>query len=76
MTRRYTVLLTQGPEGSGYTVRVPALPGCTSQGRTVAEATEHAREAIELHIRCMAEDSEEIPEDIKDVQLAKVDVAA
>jgi antitoxin HicB len=71
--RQYTLVLEYDPEVKAYAVIVPALPGCTSQGRTVAEAIEHAREAIELHIRCMAEDGEEIPEDIL---IAKVDVAA
>ena len=32
----------------GYSVRVPALPGCHSQGETVAEALANIREAAEL----------------------------
>ncbi len=32
----------------GYSVRVPALPGCHSQGETVAEALTNIREAAEL----------------------------
>ena len=33
----YHVVLTPEPEG-GYTVTVPALPGCVSYGRTVEDA--------------------------------------
>lgn len=29
-----------------YVAEVPALPGCFSQGRTIAQAKEHIREAI------------------------------
>ena len=35
------------PELKGFTIEVPALPGCFSQADTVVEANEMAREAIE-----------------------------
>ena len=34
---------------ASYTVVVPSLPGCTSQGSTVAEALDNARIAIAAH---------------------------
>ena len=37
-------------EEGGYTVYVPALPGCISQGETYEEALENIREAIELYL--------------------------
>ena len=43
---RYTVVLEPDEEGQGYTVRVPALPGCVTEGRTREEALANAREAI------------------------------
>jgi predicted RNase H-like HicB family nuclease len=39
--RQYPVLLTPAAEG-GYTVTVPALPGCITEGDTVEEALAHA----------------------------------
>ena len=33
----------------GYTVYVPALPGCISEGDTLEEARRNIREAIELY---------------------------
>ncbi|HVN63537.1 MAG TPA: type II toxin-antitoxin system HicB family antitoxin [Candidatus Binataceae bacterium] len=45
----YQVALVPDEDG-GYTVLVPALPGCISFGATVDEAIENAREAIELHL--------------------------
>jgi predicted RNase H-like HicB family nuclease len=61
--RRYTVVLEWDPEAPGYSVVVPALPGCTSQGQTVEEALSTAAQAVALHIACMEEDGECVPDD-------------
>ncbi|KKU88042.1 hypothetical protein A3A64_04625 [Candidatus Gottesmanbacteria bacterium RIFCSPLOWO2_01_FULL_48_11] len=45
----YTVLFTKEPEG-GYSVSVPDLPGCYSQGDTFEEAGANIKEAIELYL--------------------------
>ena len=34
----------------------PSLQGCFSQGKTEAEATRNIKEAIKLHLKCLAED--------------------
>jgi len=47
----------------GYTVLVPTLPGCVSFGSTMEEATQNAREAIELHLENLAAHNEPLPED-------------
>ena len=74
--RRYTILLTPDPEDGGYTVRVPALPGCNTQGDTIEEATANAREAISVYIADLVESGEAIPEDTAPTQAIVVDVAA
>lgn len=43
------VVLEPQEEG-GFTVYVPALAGCISQGETREEALENIREAIELYL--------------------------
>ena len=43
----YAIILIPEPEEGGYSVIVPALPGCVSQGETVEEAIAMARDAIE-----------------------------
>ncbi|HET7093989.1 MAG TPA: type II toxin-antitoxin system HicB family antitoxin [Thermomicrobiales bacterium] len=48
--RRYVVVLTPEPDASGYTVVVPALPGCITEGDTVEEALAMARDAIETYL--------------------------
>ena len=43
------VVLEPSDEG-GYTVYVPSLSGCISEGDTIEEALANIREAIELYI--------------------------
>jgi predicted RNase H-like HicB family nuclease len=45
----FKVVLEPSEEG-GYTVYVPALPGCVSEGDTIEEALRNIREAIELYL--------------------------
>lgn len=46
---KLTVVLEPQEEG-GYTVYVPSLPGCISQGETKDEALKNIKEAIELYL--------------------------
>ena len=46
---RIRVVLEPSEDG-GYTVFVPALPGCISEGETKEEALRNIREAIELYL--------------------------
>ena len=48
-------------EDSDYGVIVPDLPGCFSAGRTIDEAIDMAREAIELHLEGLIERGEALP---------------
>ncbi|HEX9727890.1 MAG TPA: type II toxin-antitoxin system HicB family antitoxin [Gemmatimonadales bacterium] len=50
---RYQVALTQSEEG--YSVSVPGLPGCWSQGATEAEALDNIRDAIGQHLAVVRE---------------------
>ena len=58
----YRILLRKEPEG-GYTVTVPSLPGCVTYGESIEEATEMAKEAIELYLESLKAHNEEIPTD-------------
>lgn len=57
----YRILLRKEPEG-GYTVTVPSLPGCVTYGKSIEEATEMAKEAIELYLESLKAHNEEIPQ--------------
>lgn len=52
---RFKVVLEPSEEG-GYTVYVPSLPGCISEGETVEEALRNIREAIELYLEPVEDD--------------------
>lgn len=54
----YNAIFQKEREG-GFSVWIPALPGCTSQGETFEEATDNIKEAITLYL----EDQEEVEED-------------
>lgn len=56
----YTVELEPQKEG-GYTVTVPALPGCISEGDTLKEALENIQDAIEGYLYVMAKHGRKIP---------------
>lgn len=46
--RVYRAVLKQDLRVGGYTVHVPGLPGCITEGDTLAEAKQMTREAIGL----------------------------
>jgi predicted RNase H-like HicB family nuclease len=46
---RFQVVFESSDEG-GYTVYVPSLPGCISEGDTVEDALANIQEAIELYL--------------------------
>jgi predicted RNase H-like HicB family nuclease len=54
------VILEPSDEG-GYTVIVPALPGCISEGETKQEALANIQEAIELYLEPVEDDIEFSP---------------
>ena len=72
--KEYTIILDPDSKGNGYTVTVPVLPGCISQGKTKEEAIEHAREAIALYIETLIADGEPVPREDHPVELIKLAV--
>ena len=59
---KYTVILIPEKEG-GFSVEVPALPGCVTQGETREEAISMAKEAITLYLESLKADGEPLPEE-------------
>ncbi len=52
---RFKVHLEKDEDG-WYVATVPSLPGCISQGKSMAEAKRNIKDAIELHLEALAED--------------------
>ncbi len=71
-TRDFEVVLLP-EEGGGYSVTVPALPGCATQGGTREEALSMAREAIEAYLESLAAHGEPLP---GQVEIERVTVSA
>ena len=69
---RYQIILRAEPEG-GYTVMVPALPGCIAWGKTIHQAKRMVRDAIEGYMVSLVKHGERIPDD-DDILTASVDV--
>jgi antitoxin HicB len=75
MTSNYRIVLIPEEEG-GYSVLVPALPGCYTQGETRDEAIAMAKEAIELHLESLRREGDEVPGDKVEVISVEVEVPA
>jgi predicted RNase H-like HicB family nuclease len=52
---RIRIVLEPSDEG-GFTVTVPALPGCISEGATREEALKNIEEAIKLYLEPVEDD--------------------
>jgi len=69
MRHQYTIVLERNEEG-GYTVIVPALKGCITEGDTLTEAIANAQEAIACYLESLLQHGEPIPPDISSVKVA------
>jgi predicted RNase H-like HicB family nuclease len=74
-TRAFQIVIEKEPEGEGYYAYVPALPGCFSNGRTIGEARQNIREAMELHLSALREQNQPIPQGGRVVQVEEMTVS-
>lgn len=70
---KYDVIFEEQPDG-GYTVTVPSLPGCISEGDTFEQAKENIAEAITAYLESLAKDGEQIPKGNSNVFVGQVGV--
>jgi predicted RNase H-like HicB family nuclease len=63
---KYKIALRRSEEG--FSVSVPGLPGCWSQGTTEEEALENIKDAIREYLLV-------VDEKLKDAQVREVEVA-
>lgn len=68
---KYTAVFSPEETG-GYSVTIPALPGCVSQGETFEEALGNIKEAAELYLEDMKES--EIPEEKAPIVVSPVNI--
>jgi predicted RNase H-like HicB family nuclease len=75
-THHYTIILHPDVDEEGYTVTVPALSGCVTQGETLEKAIAMAKDAIRLSIDILIADGVPVPEEREHPQAIVIDVAA
>ena len=68
---KYTAIFEPEKVG-GYSVTIPALPGCISEGDTFEEALKNIKEAAQLYLEDLKES--EIPEDTKPIVVSPINV--
>lgn len=69
---KYTAVFEPEKTG-GYSVMIPALPGCVSQGETFEEALKNIKEAAELYVEDLKES--EIPREEKPIVVSPIEVS-
>lgn len=63
MIHHHTYRIIIEPDGRYFHGYVPALPGCHTFGKTIAETKKNLREAIELYLEGLVIDDESVPDD-------------
>ena len=71
---QYTAIFEPDIEVGGYTVTIPSLPGCISEGDSFEQALKNIKEAASLYLEVMRTKKEEILSEEKGVIIAPVQV--
>jgi predicted RNase H-like HicB family nuclease len=58
----FRIVIEKQPEGEGYFAHSPTIPGCFSNGRTMAEAKDNIRDAIRQHVEALRAHGEPAPQ--------------
>ncbi|MBI2756079.1 MAG: type II toxin-antitoxin system HicB family antitoxin [Chloroflexi bacterium] len=72
----YAIVLEPDAEEGGYAVKVPAPPGCVTQGDTLDDAIAMAKDAIALYLASLVADGQSTPMERARPQAITVKVAA
>ena len=70
-----TIVIVIERAGDNYSAYAPELPGCVATGSSESEAEANMRQALELHLRGMAEDGV-LTDEAGDVVVRRIRVAA
>jgi predicted RNase H-like HicB family nuclease len=60
---KFAVVIEKEPEDEGYSAYSPSLPGCCSNGGTIAEARRNMREALEQHVAALLARGDPVPQE-------------
>jgi len=71
---QYTAIFEPDRKEGGYTVTIPSLPGCISEGDTFEEALKNIQEAASLYLEVMGRRKEELPSEDVGIIISPVQV--
>ena len=63
MIHNHTYRVIIEPDGKHFHGYVPALSGCHTFGKTIAETKKNLKEALQLYLESLIADNEKIPDD-------------
>lgn len=70
----FEIVIEKELEDEGYSAYSPTLPGCFGNGRTVEEAKESIRTAIQQHIEVLLSHGEPVPQNERLVHVQELSV--
>jgi predicted RNase H-like HicB family nuclease len=70
----FELVIEKEAEDESYSAYSPGLPGCFSNGRTVEEAKQNIRDAIEHHLQSLLAHGQPIPQSEKRVHVEELTV--
>ena len=73
---QYTAIFEPDSKLGGYTVTIPALPGCISEGDSFEAALKNIQEAAVLHLSVMQREKEEAPTEGASIIMAPIQIKA
>ena len=62
MSNGFKIILEWNEDDDGFTVTVPALPGCITEGDTIEESLANAKEAIRGYLKALEKQGKPIPQ--------------
>jgi len=71
---QYTAVFEPDRKVGGFTVTIPSLPGCISEGNNFEHALKNIQEAASLYVEVMHSKDFEIPMEEKGVVIAPVEI--
>ena len=71
---QYMAVFEPDEKEGGFTVTIPALPGCISEGNTFEEAFKNIREAAILYLEIMRDRKTYFPTESKNAVIAPIEV--
>ncbi|OGN08644.1 MAG: hypothetical protein A3J46_03015 [Candidatus Yanofskybacteria bacterium RIFCSPHIGHO2_02_FULL_41_11] len=71
---QYTAVFESDRKAGGFTVTIPALPGCISEGDNFEHALKNIQEAASLYIEVMQSKDFKMPMEERGVVIAPVEI--